>query len=124
MAGKEETLLDRGQRGQNELGEKIKEERERDHDPGIKGEMKRNRDRVGDPERAQGADLAAYFVQRPLQDQDEALTESEAEKHRDDQDDRHFHDRPAQVFQMLEKRLRGLALGRIAKGEDVAQFHR
>ena len=118
-----EPLLDRGQRRQNELREEIKEERKGEHDPGIKGEMKRDRDRVGDPERAQGADLAADFTQRPLQDRDQPMTKGKAEKHRDDQHDRHFHDRPAQVLEVLEERLRGFALGRIAKGEDVAQFH-
>ena len=39
------------------------------------------------------------------------------------QHDRHFHDRPAQVFEMFEERFRGLALRRIAEGENVAQLH-
>ncbi len=45
-------LLDRGQGRENELGEKIKENREGKNDPGVEGEMKRDRDRVGDAERA------------------------------------------------------------------------
>ena len=105
------------------MREEIEKERKRNDDPGVEGEMKRDRDRIGDAERAQGADLGADFGQRTLQDENEPLPESEAENHGEDQDDRHFHDRPAQILEMFEERLGGFALGRIAKREDIAQLH-
>ena len=68
MAGKEKTFLDRGQRRQDELGQEIKQEGKRNDDPGVKREVERDRDRIGDAERAQSPDLRADFVERPLQE--------------------------------------------------------
>src|SRR5207249_3425794 len=49
--------------------------------------------------------------------------EREANDHRHDERDRHLHDGPAQVFEMLEKRLGRFALRQLAKFENVSQRH-
>src|SRR5437016_14400310 len=64
------------------------------------------------------------MMERSLNHADERCTKRKTGNHRDPERDRHLHDRPAQVLQMLEKRLGGFALRRIAKFENVSQCHR
>src|SRR2546423_115077 len=108
--GKHESFFDRGQRREDELREKIEEEREGEDDAGVEGEVERDRDRIGNAKGAKRADLAADLAQWPLHDHDQLMSKGETEHHRDNQRDRHFHDRPAKVLEMFEERLRGLAL--------------
>src|SRR5260370_791406 len=62
-------------------------------------------------------------VQRRLHDANERSAKGETENHRHDQSDRHFHDRPPQVFEMFEKGFGRFAFRQLAKLEDIAQRH-
>src|SRR4030081_3901607 len=55
--GQEKTLFHGGERRQHKLSDEIEEQRKRQNDSGVKGELKRNDDRIGDPQRTQRADL-------------------------------------------------------------------
>src|SRR5262249_3663076 len=58
-----------------------------------------------------------------LEDVHQRRAKRKTDNHCNRQRQGHFHDGPAQVFQMLEKRLGGLGFRRIAKSEDVSQRH-
>ncbi len=118
-----QAFLHRGERRQDELRHEIKQERKRDDDAGVKGEPERDRERIGDGERAQGADARIDVAQRPLHDLDERVAKDEAQRHRRQERDGHLHDGPAQVFEVLEKRLGGFALRLVSKFKNVAQSH-
>src|SRR2546430_708378 len=62
-------------------------------------------------------------MQGALHDLDEHGTKDEAQHHRRQECDGHLHDGPAQVFEVLEKRLGGFALRQVPKFENVAQSH-
>src|SRR5438477_8391434 len=62
-------------------------------------------------------------MQRRLHDANEHSAKGETDNHRHDQSDRHFHDRPAQVFEMFEKGLGRFAFRQLAKLEDISQRH-
>src|SRR5205807_7867053 len=120
---KQETFFHRRERGQNKFGQKIKEQRERENDPGIKCEVKRNHDRVRDAQGFKRADLRTDFVQRRLHHPDKSGSKAKANHHGEDERDHHFDHGPPQVLQVLEKRLRGFALGKLAKFKNVSQRH-
>jgi len=118
-----ETLLHRGERGENKFCREIEKQRKRKNEAGVKCEMKRDDDRVRDAERPQRANLWIDIVQRHLQHAHECRSKREANDHRQHERDRHLDDGPAQVLQMLEKRLRRLAFRKLAKFENVPQRH-
>ena len=120
---KQKTFLDRSQRGKNKSRDKVEQQRKRDDDSGIKGEVKGDHDRVSNAERFERADLWIDIVERRLHHPYQQRAKGEADEHRENQSDRHFNDRPSQVFQMLEKRFRGFAFRQFAKLKDVAQGH-
>src|SRR5204862_1521783 len=99
----QKTFLHRGERGQNELRQEIKQKRERDDDAGIKGEPERDRERIGNGEGAQRADSRVDLAQRTLHDVNEGGAKTEAEDHRYDERDGHLHDRPTKLLEMFEE---------------------
>ena len=112
-----------GERRQDKLRQEIEQKRKRQHDAGVKGEPERDRERIGDGQGAQGTDTWIDIVQRALHDLDERITKGEAQHHRHQQRDCHLHDGPAQVFEVLEKRLGDFALRQVSKLENVSQSH-
>src|SRR5215211_848405 len=64
------------------------------------------------------------MVKRRLDNPHQRGTKRETNNHRGTQRQSDLHDRPAQVFQMLEKRLRRFGLRRITKFKYVSQRHR
>ena len=64
------------------------------------------------------------MVKRRLDNPHQRRAKRETNNHRDTQRESHLHDGPAQVFQMLEKRLGRFGLRRITKFENVSQRHR
>src|SRR6266403_2727649 len=74
-----------------------------------------------------GAAPRAYLwikrVERRMHHSHEDRTKGETNDHRQDESDRHFHDRPAQVFEMLEERFGRFTFRQFAKLENVLQGH-
>src|SRR5215471_12067152 len=64
------------------------------------------------------------MVERRLDDPHQRSAKRETNNHRYPKRESHLHDGPAEVFQMLEKRLRRFSLRRITKFKDVSQRHR
>ena len=75
------------------------------------------------PSARKDTEILIDLMQRRLHDANERSAKGETDNHRRDQSDRHFHDRPPQVFEMFEKGLGGFAFRQLAKLEDIAQRH-
>src|SRR4030095_8965888 len=63
------------------------------------------------------------MVKRRLDNAHQRRAKRKTNNHRDTERESHLHDGPAQVFQMLEKRLGRFGLGRITKFKNVSQRH-
>jgi hypothetical protein len=64
------------------------------------------------------------MVKRRLDNPHQRRAKRETNNHRDTQRESHFHDRPAKVFEMLEKGLGRFAFRWITKFKNVSQRHR
>src|SRR6266480_6356054 len=64
------------------------------------------------------------MVKRRLDNPHQRRAKRETSNHRNAERESDLHDGPAQVFQMLEKRLGRFGLRRITKFKDVSQRHR
>src|SRR6478735_3411773 len=64
------------------------------------------------------------MVKRRLDNPHQRRAQRETNNHRDAERESHFHNRPAKVFEMLEKRLGGFGLRWITKFKNVSQRHR
>jgi hypothetical protein len=109
--------------GRTNSARKKKQNRERDDDAGIKSEPERDRERIGNRESAQRADGRIDFAQWALHEVNERRSKAKADDHREEERDRHFHNRPTQVLEMFEERFRRFALGQVSKLKNIAQAH-
>src|SRR5205085_4996043 len=108
---------------QDKLRNEIKQEWKRNDDAGIKGEAERDGERISDGEGTERADRRVDIAQRSLHDLNQGGAKAEADHHRENEGDRHLHDRPTKVLEMFEERLGGFALRRVPEFENVAQPH-
>lgn len=119
----EHALLDRGEGGEDELGEEKKNEREGDDESAVEGEFQRNGERVCDTERLEvrGA-RGVYGDEGMLDERGELRAEHEAEGHRGGECDSDLDESGAEVFQMGEEGL-GLVLA-LAEVKEAAHWGR